>query len=481
MKKSKRFAAIAIAAVMTALGVGTAMADPVDPPTPATRSTHYTVPVEGTDIADNGHFVINESLKITEEGTRLPDLKYTLTLGSIQGYSTTGTNGAKYHFDTNTDNTDLQKDYNKTLNGKAYTVEYKANENLTGIQTVPDRPYKDASGNPYIDFTGFKFTEPGIYYWEVMKTKTESGGNVATNNAALDETDNKFYLVLRIDDVNGVLKPTVGLVEKLEGQDDKFDKISDQYPAKNVDLNIHKKVTGNQGSKDEYFKVTVNLEDLTAYKGQKFNVVIERARNENPTTDNLKYGEEVNQTEHNPVEITIDNNGKAEAIFWMKHDDEVIIKNLPSGAKYTVTEDPKDYTKTDTTDKPAYTNAEIAAKQAEIDAKTSAITTKTNQKENSTDAEEIAALEAEIAQLEADKTALTAEKERMQNKKHDDPTTGTIQSTEVFTGFTNEKKTATPTGIFLAMGPGLTTLILAGAGLAVVGVSRRKREDDMED
>ncbi len=270
-------------------------------------------------------------------------------------------------------------------------------------------------------------------------------------------------------------------------------------------LEFGKEVTGNQGSKDKYFKFTVKVENLRKkhYRlakddetdiadaadgtdafcdkdGHAFapgTLVIEIE----PSTISLEGNWEKNPTKtaatiyeapemvtaNNVTQLKADDSGVIEHVFYLKDGEYVKLVDLPTGARYTVTEVEEDYKKTNGTDKPADT-AETDAIQQQIRDVRAEIQAKQTAGEDTTE------LEAQLAELQAQLEAL-------QSKVHDDPTSGTLNgdSGNVYTGYTNTRDGILPTGVAVAAGAGLVMLGIGAVGMLLFG--KRKEDDEDED
>jgi len=408
MKHTKRLLAILIAALILAVSAA-----------PALAASVYT-PLAGNTIATSGHYTINEEFIIQAADTPIPSVTYTLTFGNMTIFSSSD---VQYGIAA-----DVDKEANKTLNGKTLTVSISAEDayTKTNVNSEDDNKYDKKIEKPYvytytdgegaeqtqnyIDFSGFSFSQPGIYYWEVTKSKDSGAPSEVSNNALLNQDDDKFYLVLRVDDDNGVLKPTLGLVETLAGTT-KYDIIKDQYPANKSELEVKKEVAGNQASRDQYFKFKVSLEN-TSFKNVALDISYSRQGAFAPLN-----GEAVDTTKDNPTSVTLDNTGKAEAVIWLRHDEVFEFETLPKNTKVTV--------------------------------------------------EEINADGYTIKSLTATGGGLTTDSATGK-------ATGTIGETGVKVVYINEKNTPTPTGITLQMAAPLFGIVLAGLLMAVVLFSKRR-------
>ena len=95
-----------------------------------------------------------------------------------------------------------------------------------------------------------------------------------------------------------------------------------------ADVTLKKKVSGMSASKTHYFKFTVSLTGT--------------ARKQNYEID-LTDGSSEHDGKKNPLFIKTDEAGHGSAEIWLKHDDTVVIKNLPLKAKYSIAENPDGY------------------------------------------------------------------------------------------------------------------------------------------
>ena len=99
-----------------------------------------------------------------------------------------------------------------------------------------------------------------------------------------------------------------------------------EYATKSV--TIIKKVAGNLGSRDKYFKVHVKIEN--SIPDSDISINLERA---SATADDIS----------NPTSCTLDNQGSGEFDFWIRHNEKVVVSGIKYGASCEVTEDSGDY------------------------------------------------------------------------------------------------------------------------------------------
>ena len=174
-----------------------------------------------------------------------------------------------------------------------------------------------------IDWSKVTIKEPGVYRWTVTKsvTDTDPVGNPTNNSETL-------YLYAYVTDNSGSLVISgVGLTHDANLSATKGD-LNDSYPVQTLNLAISKTVTGNQGSKDQYFKFTVNLTSPSGSADQTYSIV--------------GHDVDVPQTAYNNatknVEAITVTGGKGTVDLWLKHGQTVTIKNMLYGTAYTITE-----------------------------------------------------------------------------------------------------------------------------------------------
>ena len=97
---------------------------------------------------------------------------------------------------------------------------------------------------------------------------------------------------------------------------------------KTTSVTLKKQVSGAFASKSQFFKFTVSLTGADKKQSYSFDYT-----NGSNTHDGTK----------NATSITTDENGNGTADIWLKHDDTVVIKNIPLSAKYSIAEDPGEY------------------------------------------------------------------------------------------------------------------------------------------
>lgn len=104
--------------------------------------------------------------------------------------------------------------------------------------------------------------------------------------------------------------------------------LTDTYPAKKVDLSVSKTVSGYQGSKDQYFKFTINLTTPTTSTTRTC-----RISGADTTVPQTAY----NSSTTNPGSVTLPTTGSIDV--WLKHGQTVKIEGLPYGTAYSIAPD----------------------------------------------------------------------------------------------------------------------------------------------
>ena len=237
-----------------------------------------------------------------------------------------------------------------------------------------------------LDFSGCGFTEPGIYRYIITETQTADSANTGiTNDTAQTRTidvyvEDASYYTRTVSSAEGAdpvtysysfqkkLKiagcvmyvgtqeagpaktGTAGTETTLEDNTSKVTPNGHEVAnaVKSVgfknsytthDLTFNKTVTGNQGSKDKYFKFTVAITGAVA--GTVYDVDLTDAdektgSNEATLTD---YREQ-----DNSKTITVGTDGTVSQDFYLQHGQQIVIKGLAEGTGYTITENAEDYT-----------------------------------------------------------------------------------------------------------------------------------------
>jgi len=283
-----------------------------------------------------------------------------------------------------------------------------------------------------VDLTGVSFNEPGIYRYLI--TEQENGAAGVSYDTQRAETTNgvakQRTLDVYVTDDNGALQVEGYVIHELvnditAGTDfgSNFDPsipVSDKSIGfvnglATYDLTISKAVSGNQASKDKYFKFTVAITDAGA------NAALDvdwSAAALAPTATAATVYAAADMAAANGADDNATLDGKqwvasaAGAVtkdIYLQHGQSITIKGLAAGAKYTITELPEDY-----------------------------------------------------------KSSAT------ENKIED--TTG--MAADATAAFTNTRNGTVPTGIILSVVPGVALIGAAGAGIAALASKKKKEEND---
>lgn len=284
-----------------------------------------------------------------------------------------------------------------------------------------------------MDFSGVSFKEPGVYRYNVTESGEVQGvtekGTVRKDDGSVEAVADRTFAcdVYVEDDGTGTLQ-VVGYVlhndesadaAKLDSTIELGDKITGLKAVYTTsDLTISKTVTGNQGSRDEYFPFTVTL--TGAVKGSQFNVDLSGA---DATTVVTPFND---ATHTNATMLTAGEDGSVSETFWLRDGQSIVIQGIAGETAYTISE----------------------AENAGDVGYTTSIVTAGDTMNGDTD---IAAVDGKDV---AD-SAITA---------------------DTTSAYTNHKSGAIPTGVVMAVGGAGAVTLLGGVGLATI-MMKRKKED----
>lgn len=298
----------------------------------------------------------------------------------------------------------------------------------TGITLEAGQSY--AKHLASIDFTGIEFDEPGVYRYVITESATDAATGV-TNDAEAKRTLDVYVT----DDGTGKLEVSSYVLQNGEVTDGApIDQAEVTKSAGYVntyatnDLEFSKKVSGNQASRDQYFKFTVKI--TGAVKGTKYDLDMTNADAAPVANAATTYTAEEMKTANSVTDLTAGEDGTLEHTFYIQNGQSIKIKGLANGTAYEVSEENLDYT--------------AAAKIAD-----------------GGDTEGVTGATADI-----DATKLT-------NVVKD---AGLTKDTSV--EFTNSKEGTIPTGVILAMAPYLVGAGIAGCGGTIYVVSKKKNKKD---
>lgn len=302
----------------------------------------------------------------------------------------------------------------------------------TGLPTIEDIVFtaddtKAADGlsikkTGTVNFSGVTYKEPGVYRYVVTETG-DAQGVTHEDKANKQEDRIKALDVYVTDDGTGKLVVSGYVMHDNEGakaaQLDETKRLDDkdtnfEHLLTTSDVTLSKKVTGNQGSRDEYFKFTVNIKG--ADKGTQY--IVDLSNADATTTKNG-----VNKETHvNPALLTA-TDGTLTQDFWIQNGQSIKIQGLGAKTGYTVTEAENAYK----------TNIAVTG-----DA--------TNEAEN-----DIATVAAKAV---ADKAV----------------------TKDTTVAYTNDKSGAVPTGIIMPIAGATSIMLIGGAGVGYFILKNKKRE-----
>lgn len=394
---------------------------------PASAATTYT-PVAGTSTTFNKYLVVDSD-------TNIPNKTFGFTVA--QGTAIPAANGtvAVIAGPVITNNGSVTK---PSIADVTFAPANTTTAGVPGDNTVTTKKY--ATQTATVDFDGITFPEPGVYRYTITENSVSAPYSItSTNPLTLDVyvTDNNGSLVVSEYVLHtGTAAPTAnassGTADVPNNGDSlstKKDGFTNEFDTQ--DLGFSKEVTGNQASKDKYFKYTVVITGLTA--GDTYTVDLSNADADisaNPNEATTVINEAVTQ----PATLTVAS-GEASITqeYYLQNGQSIKILGLPKGAGYTVTEDAEDYTKS--------SNNTLVAVAAQ-------------------------GTEGQAGYVPA--------------KTYSDADNGTLD-TDKYVGYTNTKNGIIPTGVLLTIAPFAIGLLLFGA-LGIFFIARRKRRvEDEED
>ena len=217
------------------------------------------------------------------------------------------------------------------------------NEYVKNYDSVTE---KYAKKTATLDFSGCRFTEPGVYRYII----TESGTNQGVTNDADPTRVVDVYVVDESTDTEKKLSISGYVLHANEDELSTTDRygtngadpatksqgFTNEYAT--TDLTVRGEVTGNQASRDKYFEFTVNLTDATP--GTVYSVDITKA--DAVTGSNAATLDEY-EGKANPTTLTVGADGTATEKFYLQHGQEIKICGLAENTRYEVTENSEDY------------------------------------------------------------------------------------------------------------------------------------------
>ena len=363
-------------------------------------------------------FTFNKYL-LMEEDTNVPNVDFVFALESVAADDTLGTSAGivdGVRFGTTAISATNPVKASFTTASTTYTTVQGADN------VVLPAGYKYAKTAVTLDFSKVEFKEPGIYAYKITEDLTGTGSS-AVNGVdrylyvyVTDATSSTGYKL----DLSGYLFTTAS--DSLD-ETSKTNGIANKYPA--CTLTFGKEVTGNQGSRDKYFKLTVTLSgdvirDNDVYEVDTSKAVVSTTKNAATIYEKADMDAANNITTITGAQL------KAGYDFYLQDGNYITIIGIPENFQYEITEDAEDYTLAET-------------------------------------------ITAANSSLNWDKTdgfdALT------DPVKSDAPV-----SADIHTGFTNDKTGTIPTGVLMTVGPVVAAGLVVVCGIAAMVVVSAKRK-----
>ncbi|MBO4289771.1 MAG: hypothetical protein J5865_06700 [Lachnospiraceae bacterium] len=400
---------------------------------PAFGAAAYT-PVEGTETTFKKYLIL-------EAGAQVPNVtfSYTAAPGEARSADTADNTvmevlpGIGSPVITDTVFTAEDTTVNAVQEGDI-DVARAASSRAEGLTAENGVEFETAKGEKYavktavVDLSGISFDEPGIYRYIVTETASaedEARGIMHDNDTdrvldvyVTDDGNGTLQIssyVLHTEDADVVIGTDMGsydVQEQAAALEDKTDGFTNEYSTS--DLTFRKDVAGNQASRDKWFALTLKLEGLTA--GDKYTVSLADDGDENTADGNA------DAVSGNTASTIDENRGKANVTELTAGEDGTVLQTfyLQHGQSVAVL------------GLPLNASYEVT--------------------ENAED------YKSEAGAVEG----------------FEDAANGTMAQ-DVKTSFLNTRDGIIPTGVAMAMLPGLAAAAAGGAGLAVLVIRRRRR------
>lgn len=282
-----------------------------------------------------------------------------------------------------------------------------------------------------VDFSSVNFTAPGIYRYTITENDPTSQSGVEIEGNSTRTLD--VYVEYTDDSATNLAVTHYVLQDGTDNPNTatKSKGFTNTYTT--YDLTLTKKVTGNQGDRDKFFRFTVEISN--AVPGTVYDVVIPTT--DTPQQDDLEQGDNLSSVNSNRLTVgaaeSPSTTGSVTGTYYLKSGQSIVIQGLTKDTKYTIEE--KSYS----------TDGYSTAYSVEVGGKEvvqSTTSNSTGDRKMSIDA------------MEPDGTATTGD--------------NTVT-------FTNTKSGTVPTGILLETAPYLILGAVVVAGLVVLFATRRRR------
>ena len=297
-----------------------------------------------------------------------------------------------------------------------------------GDTVVLDSGMSYVKKSVYVDFSSVAFDEPGVYRYILMEASNDEATFLDMDVQAITGAVAKQRVldVYVIDDGNGNLEVDSYVLHEILGDiaagadmgTDVASRLSDKsdgFVNRVVTYNLEAghEATGNQASKDKYFKYTLALSGLQP--NHTYSVDLSKA-SEQSGSNSATIADNSNKT--NPATITTDEEGAATVDYYLNDGQYIKVLGLTRNSSYTLSAAEEDYKKTAGTDAPV-----------------------------------------------------------TETKVHDDPTSGSFATllADQYTGYTLTRSGTIPTGVFA--GAAGTLALIVFAFIFMMGKKRTVYED----
>ena len=223
---------------------------------------------------------------------------------------------------------------------------YQSKQTGDQVKAFDETTQKYAKKEAEIDFTGCRFTEPGIYRYVL----TETGTNQGIRN---DEQSQRYLDVYVTDNGTGLQGLQVesyvlhanatdigaGTEAGSDGQvtDSKSQGYTNFYTTGN--LTFKEAVSGNQASRDKYFAYTVEI--TNAKGGTVYQVDLSKA--DQVSGSNVATIQK-NQNQTNPSTLTVpEGQTSVSGTFYLQNNQEITVLGLAEDTGYQVSAEAEDY------------------------------------------------------------------------------------------------------------------------------------------
>ena len=211
-----------------------------------------------------------------------------------------------------------------------------------GIADSTEKKY--ATNTVTVNFANVEFDEPGVYRYVITQAGDSTKAYLQDDSVATRTLD------VYIKDNNGTLEVegyvmysgTVTNGPKADGTPSETKTSKYVNTVLTQDYSLTKQVSGNQASKDKYFKFTVTI--TNAGNGTIMNVDMSAAQKTPTKSSATIYEEAAMSTANNITSLAAGTDGSITHDFYLSHGDTIRLTGVPKSAVVTVVEVPEDYT-----------------------------------------------------------------------------------------------------------------------------------------